>query len=922
VTSLEAPTGSGSRTQGTPAAQPAPAPPAGGDGYGPGDGDWAVCCSGGGIRSAAYCLGALQSLDRGGLLANVKWILGVSGGSYIASSRALVAKYLRDGAAARDAAAGDEGAPRDGEAAGNGKVPHAYAPGTPEERNLRYDTRYIAPNGSILLTGVLSLLLGVVCTFVIALAPVYAAAHVWGWFLRWAGILVPAQPHGMTAAVTVHWWWLLPAAAGVLMLITFLYWWWTIEPGKYAIRGRLLWLKHDDHDRSADRAWLVGVATTLAAGLALAMLAVPPAISWLDSSTGSVGTIAHFLGFGGKPSWAALGALLAAVTAVAKYVQTGISKWTATTTAKDKSAAPQPGWFGQLAARARQLLLPWVASAVVVLIGVVLALLWISDGAREGFSLRQLWFVCGAVGITLLARPFVNVNRLALHDFYRWRLADAFAVTREAAEASAKEKNPVKVRELFAKASATRLSQLAPDPSENGRGEDGSGLNGQGKQTDPGLVICATANINAARQVAPGRGGFCLTFDPEQVVLHREKSLRDQEQAPERAEALTCDFEALVGYRRATLFDVSAISGAAVSPLMGSATRHAYRILFTATNVRLGVWLPHPNVVRAARQALDDEQAKTGRWLLRHPIFLLLWYTAPHRFWSGNAEKNSKREDRNAEREAHLWAHVLKLRIDPKADERARQADGATAEKERLRDKWRRWRGAVWYRLLQPTLGLLRAEAFGQLSYRATWMYVTDGGHYDNLGLVEALRRGAKNIVVLDASGDKADTWFTLGGAIELARTDAGVEINLDPTVMLRGGRSLAPGQVMQPWAYGTFCRPESEPGSKGDPALPRTGQIWVCKLGWWTGAPWDVLAYAKHHPTYPCDSTIEQLYDANEFSAYQELGAATVLNAANLSPSRAKPSKLPLPSVPDCPARNGSAPRMAAPVLKAPPVT
>ena len=56
--------------------------------------DWAICCSGGGIRSAAYCLGALQSLEKGGLLGKVKWILGVSGGSYIAASRALVAHSL------------------------------------------------------------------------------------------------------------------------------------------------------------------------------------------------------------------------------------------------------------------------------------------------------------------------------------------------------------------------------------------------------------------------------------------------------------------------------------------------------------------------------------------------------------------------------------------------------------------------------------------------------------------------------------------------------------------------------------------------------------------------------------------------------------------------------------------------------------
>src|SRR5579859_725980 len=70
-----------------------------------GTGDLAICCSGGGIRSAAFCLGALQSLDRSGLLEAAKWIIGVSGGSYIASSRALVANGLP-----------------------SGTTPHAYAP--------------------------------------------------------------------------------------------------------------------------------------------------------------------------------------------------------------------------------------------------------------------------------------------------------------------------------------------------------------------------------------------------------------------------------------------------------------------------------------------------------------------------------------------------------------------------------------------------------------------------------------------------------------------------------------------------------------------------------------------------------------------------------------------------------------------------
>ena len=134
-------------------------------------GDWAICCSGGGIRSAAYCLGALQSLAKAGLVAKVRWILGVSGGSYIASSRALVAHNLPAG-----------------------ETPGAYAPGTAEERNLRNDTHYIAPNMPTILAGVLSLLLGAVATFVIALAPLYAVAHAWGGAAAAKGAVEHCQP--------------------------------------------------------------------------------------------------------------------------------------------------------------------------------------------------------------------------------------------------------------------------------------------------------------------------------------------------------------------------------------------------------------------------------------------------------------------------------------------------------------------------------------------------------------------------------------------------------------------------------------------------------------------------------------------------------------------------------------------------------
>ena len=37
---------------------------------------WAICCSGGGIRSASYCLGALQGLEEAGFLGKARLILG------------------------------------------------------------------------------------------------------------------------------------------------------------------------------------------------------------------------------------------------------------------------------------------------------------------------------------------------------------------------------------------------------------------------------------------------------------------------------------------------------------------------------------------------------------------------------------------------------------------------------------------------------------------------------------------------------------------------------------------------------------------------------------------------------------------------------------------------------------------------------
>ena len=318
----------------------------------------------------------------------------------------------------------------------------------------------------------------------------------------------------------------------------------------------------DDRDSGHNRAVVVTRAAMLAAAAAAAMLGLPLLISWLTRTSGPVGDLARDIGFGARPTWSlpAITGLVAAIGAVAKYVQGGLGKWSAATASPQSGSAQaaSPGLLAQVAGWLRQKLTPWLASAIIVLGGFVLALVWTTDGLRAGYTTGQLGGVLAALAVMVFTRAGVNVNRLSLHDVYRWRLADAFAVTRAAARAT----SPIRARTLFNKASATRLSELKDQ---------------SGKPDEPRLVICGTVNINAAREVPRGQDGFCIAFDAEHVTLREEPGLEKGS-----ATALTSDYEALMGRGgTAALFDVSAISGAAVSPLMGSATRQAYRILFT-----------------------------------------------------------------------------------------------------------------------------------------------------------------------------------------------------------------------------------------------------------------------------------------------------------------------------------------------------
>jgi hypothetical protein len=692
-----------------------------------------------------------------------------------------------------------------------------FGPGSAEEQRLRNNTHYLAPDGKTFTAGLLSLLGGALVISLILIAPVFVVTHALGWLLRYTHVLTWQAGGAVPLVDVTHWWWWLwPAAAAAVCAVVF-----------------VVWHRRGDRGQHPMLTQALGWATTIFVVLALVTMVVPFAVRWLSELVTWNGP-----GASGSALTLSMFALISTLAGLAKSGFGQAQRW-----GKQLKDMPQAATslLGKLGAWAQRTLLPWLAVALIVLVTVILGLLWVRDGARYGVSLAVTISVAVAA-VVMLAGRFIDINRLSMHDFYRWRLAAGYADG----------------------GNSTKLSELRQDDKASG------------------LIIATTSNVNAPGETA-GQGAACLTFSPDEVKLW------DGSKNPPRAS--TRDMELMVDPDHMNLFDVVALSGAAVSPLMGRATRAAFRLPLTVANVRLGQWLPSPGIVAAARDYLRTH-SEGGSKSMRPRWWLLFWYCAAHPRWAkARLQENADSASKSEEREEFLWATLLHLRSEA-AELDAKIAAGTAKDPDTAKRQLRRRRlqARLLYRWLQPSLGLLWAETLGHCSYRQTWMYVTDGGHYDNLGLVAALRDDNHNdrLVVLDASGDPTHRWSTIGGAIALARVDAGVTVALDPSQMLpAAGQSakkptLAAGEVRQPWIDGNF---------QGRGGVPQ-GRLWVAKLGWWHDSSWDIRAYAAAHPRYPCDSTAQQLYDADEFEAYRTLGYQAVKAAVTQGHLQLEPSR------------------------------
>jgi hypothetical protein len=166
-------------------------------------------------------------------------------------------------------------------------------------------------------------------------------------------------------------------------------------------------------------------------------------------------------------------------------------------------------------------------------------------------------------------------------------------------------------------------------------------------------------------------------------------------------------------------------------------------------------------------------------------------------------------------------------------------------------------------------LGPLLQEALGQTNDSNRWIELTDGGHFDNLGLYEMVMRRCKLIIVSDAGADPKCQFEDLGNAIRKIQIDLGVPIVFPDGMKMKAGsdpsnKYCAVGRIEYRWTDnpGPGQKPEDLDGYLVyiKPALNGTEDM-------------DVQQYANVHPTFPHEATANQFFDEPQFESYRKLG-------------------------------------------------
>ena len=157
-------------------------------------------------------------------------------------------------------------------------------------------------------------------------------------------------------------------------------------------------------------------------------------------------------------------------------------------------------------------------------------------------------------------------------------------------------------------------------------------------------------------------------------------------------------------------------------------------------------------------------------------------------------------------------------------------------------------------------------ELLGLTGENSHFVYLSDGGHFENLGIYELVRRRVKYIIACDADSDGQYTFGDLANAVEKCRVDFGVQIELKDYL------SIAPekpgGKSSIHYSVGAIHYLPISPADS-----PTTGVLLYIKSSLTGDETAQVLGQQASDSAFPHDTTLDQFFDETRFEAYRSLG-------------------------------------------------
>jgi hypothetical protein len=179
---------------------------------------------------------------------------------------------------------------------------------------------------------------------------------------------------------------------------------------------------------------------------------------------------------------------------------------------------------------------------------------------------------------------------------------------------------------------------------------------------------------------------------------------------------------------------------------------------------------------------------------------------------------------------------------------------------------WLRWKpspmgAGVWY---------FFREMLASMNERCRFLNLSDGGHIENLGVYELLRRRCKFIVCVDGGQEPGMECADLSRLQRYAEIDLGIgfeysiaDLSIQPNGFSRSSAILV--KVTYPAT------------SDGQPQA--LGWLLYLKLALIGVEPVYVLDYRRQNPAFPHETTGDQIYEEAQFEAYRRLGEVAAEN-------------------------------------------